>query len=199
MVHNEKLFKKSNVIWSFPLMQLAKTKSRPELSTNCSIQCKNCEISGPYYFWTPIKSYNADVWNWNCWTCWTLFGLEIDMCLCVCECVCVYVHEPSCGDIHTISSICCGNRDGCGNQNFGPQLKSLKLKELLINTLKSSFKGWPTKLVFFKCICQFIYIMGTCVSRTTLVLKTTIHSYAFFFFFYVSFKSKLTKIVLIMQ
>ena len=49
-------------------------KSRQKLSKNFSIHGKNCEISGPYNFWTSIKSCIPDVWNWNCWT---LFGLEI--------------------------------------------------------------------------------------------------------------------------
>ena len=37
---------------------------------------KSCEIPGPYYFWTPLKSSIPDVWNQ---TLWTLFGLEIEV------------------------------------------------------------------------------------------------------------------------
>ena len=28
---------------------------------------RNCEIFGPYNFWTPLKSNIPDVCNWNCW------------------------------------------------------------------------------------------------------------------------------------
>ena len=52
-------------------------ESRHKLSKNCSLQGKNCEISGTYNFWTSVKSNIPDVWNWNFWT---LFGLEIEVC-----------------------------------------------------------------------------------------------------------------------
>ena len=45
-------------------------------SRTCSIHCKNCEISGPYNFWTPVRSNILDAWDWNSWT---LFGSEIDV------------------------------------------------------------------------------------------------------------------------
>ena len=48
---------------------------RRKLSKNCSIHCKNRQISGQCNFWTPVKSNIPDNWNWNCWT---LFGLEIE-------------------------------------------------------------------------------------------------------------------------
>ena len=51
-------------------------KIRRKLAKNCSIHGKNYEISGPYNFWTPVKSNIPDVWNWNCWT---LFGSEIEV------------------------------------------------------------------------------------------------------------------------
>ena len=33
-----------------------------------SVHGKNCEISGQYSFWTPIKNNISEVWNWNCCT-----------------------------------------------------------------------------------------------------------------------------------
>ena len=51
-------------------------KIRRKLAKNCSTYGKNCEISGPYNFWTPVESNIFDVWNWNCWT---LFGPEIEV------------------------------------------------------------------------------------------------------------------------
>ena len=51
-------------------------KIRRKLANNCSIHGKNCEISGPYNFWAPVKSNIPDVWYWNCWT---LFGSEIEV------------------------------------------------------------------------------------------------------------------------
>ena len=43
-------------------------KNRHKLSKNSSICGKNCKISGPYNFWTSVKSNIPDVWNWNFWT-----------------------------------------------------------------------------------------------------------------------------------
>ena len=37
-------------------MQLEKINSRRKLSKNFSIHGKNCEISGPYDIWTPVKT-----------------------------------------------------------------------------------------------------------------------------------------------
>ena len=51
-------------------------QSHHKLFKNCSIHCKNCEISGSYNFWTSIKSSIPDVWNWNFWT---FFVLEIEV------------------------------------------------------------------------------------------------------------------------
>ena len=34
------------------------------------------QMSGPYIFWTPVKSNISDVWKWNCWN---LFVSEIEM------------------------------------------------------------------------------------------------------------------------
>ena len=51
-------------------------KSRSKLSKNCSMHGKNHEISGPYNFWTPVKSNIPDVWNENCWT---FFGSKIEV------------------------------------------------------------------------------------------------------------------------
>ena len=51
-------------------------KNVSDLSNNCSIHGKNCEISGLYNFWTPTKSSSPDVWNWNCWT---LLDWEIEV------------------------------------------------------------------------------------------------------------------------
>ena len=51
-------------------------KSRHKLSKNYGIHDKNCEISGPYTFWTSVKQSNipdVEIWNF-----WTLFGLEIE-------------------------------------------------------------------------------------------------------------------------
>ena len=62
-------------------------KSHRKLSINSSIHGKNHEISGPYNFWTPLKSNIPDVWNGNCWT---LFGLEIEVGLWGCGCTPVY-------------------------------------------------------------------------------------------------------------
>ena len=50
-------------------------KSRHELSKNCSIHGRNCQISGPYNFWISVKSNIPDVWNSYFWT---FFGLEIE-------------------------------------------------------------------------------------------------------------------------
>ena len=51
-------------------------KIRRKLAKNCSTHGENCEISGPYNFWTPVESNIFDLWNWNCRT---LFGPEIEV------------------------------------------------------------------------------------------------------------------------
>ena len=51
-------------------------KNCRKLFKNCSIHDKNCEFSGPYNFWTPVKSNIPDFWSWNFWT---LFGSEIEV------------------------------------------------------------------------------------------------------------------------
>ena len=40
-------------------------KSHHKQSKNCSIHGKDCEISGPYNFWTSAKSYIPDIVNKN--------------------------------------------------------------------------------------------------------------------------------------
>ena len=64
------------VIYFASCTKLEKMKIRRKLAKNCRIHGKNREISGPYNFWTPVKSNIPDVWNWNCWT---LFGSEIEV------------------------------------------------------------------------------------------------------------------------
>lgn len=51
-------------------------KSRRKFSRNCSMNAKNCEMSGRYNFWTPVKIKIADAGNWNYSI---LFGLEIEV------------------------------------------------------------------------------------------------------------------------
>ena len=49
----------------FPYV-VRKMKNHRKLSKNCSKHGKSRETSGPFYFWTPIKTNIPDVWNWNC-------------------------------------------------------------------------------------------------------------------------------------
>ena len=51
-------------------------KNVSDLSNNCSIHGKNCEISGLYNFWTSVKSNIPNVWNW---IFWGRFGSEIEV------------------------------------------------------------------------------------------------------------------------
>ena len=86
MVINKKLFRRSSVkyqtfsedpTWSDLFFLCSwKLKNCRKLFKNCSIHDKNCEFSGPYNFWTPVKSNIPDFWNWNFWT---LFGSEIEV------------------------------------------------------------------------------------------------------------------------
>ena len=46
------------------------------MSNNCGIHGKSFEISGPYNFWTSVKSNIPDVWNWNFWT---FFGSGVEV------------------------------------------------------------------------------------------------------------------------
>ena len=52
-------------------------KSHYKQSKNCSIHGKDCEISGPYNFWTSAKSYIPDVLKKNS-------KIEVGEGLCVC-------------------------------------------------------------------------------------------------------------------
>ena len=54
-------------------------KSHHKQSKNCSIQGKDCEISGPYNFWTSAKSYIPKVLNKNS-------KIEVGEGVCVCVC-----------------------------------------------------------------------------------------------------------------
>ena len=81
MTHKKKLFRRSNVKYrtfsegptsSNPFPLYCYKKYRHKLSKYCSIHGENCEISGPYNFWTSVKSNIPDSWNWNFWS-W--FGL----------------------------------------------------------------------------------------------------------------------------
>ena len=62
-------------VWYFPSV-VKKMKSRHKLSKNCSMHGKCCEFSGPYNFWTSVKSNIPDVRNWNLWT---FLGLKTDV------------------------------------------------------------------------------------------------------------------------
>ena len=76
MFCNKEIFRRSSIkYWKFSEGPTW-SENRHKLSKNCSIHGKNRESSGPYNFWTPMKSNIPDVWNWN--FC-TLFGSEIEV------------------------------------------------------------------------------------------------------------------------